>query len=247
MHDFNPFDNYYNPLLPHICILYCEEESLCFSLVKYEDNLKLIYYGSHAPSSSTLPYKSIFVSPKLPTVTLRQDFADGSHQKKQCPVFNGEHGIEAFFYVEEHFRKLAAHNFLWAGDGPGLFMNFKELFVNTTLTNWEDITANIGETGKTADSFDAAIQEMYHKYVGAEARDTQSEYFKTLRKPMKADQLTHSSRMFMLARYGNKLPGTDPVLTEAQIKNVFSIISHRASSNSSSEQASQWQILNPRT
>jgi hypothetical protein len=54
------------------------------------------------------------VSSKLPTVTLRQDFADGSHQKKQCPVFNGEHVIGAFFYVEERFRKLAACTFMLA-------------------------------------------------------------------------------------------------------------------------------------
>jgi hypothetical protein len=168
--------------------------------------------------AAVLPYKSIFVSSELPTVALRQAFADGSHQKKQCPVFNGEHGIEAFFYVEERFRKLAARNFLWAGDGPDLFTNFEEVLVDTALTNWEDITSNIGEAEKTAIRFNAAIQEMCRKYVGAEARDTQSEYFKTLRKPMKADPLTHSSRMLTLARYGNKLPGTDPELTEAQVK-----------------------------
>jgi hypothetical protein len=92
------------------------------------------------------------------------------------------------------------------------------VLVDTVLTDWEDITATIGEAGKTADGFYAAIQEIYHKYVGAEAQDTQSEYFKTLLKPMKSDPLKHSSRMLMLARYGNKLPGTDPELTEAQIK-----------------------------
>jgi hypothetical protein len=86
------------------------------------------------------------------------------------------------------------------------------------MTNWEDITTNIEEDEKMADHFDAAIQEMYTKYVGAEARDTQAEYFKTLCKPMESDLLTHSSRMLKLAWYGNKLPGTDPELTEAQVK-----------------------------
>jgi hypothetical protein len=161
-------------------------------------------------------------------------------------VFNGEHGIEAFFYVEERFRKSATCNFLWAGDGPNLFMNFEEVLVVMVLTNWGDITANIEEAEKTDDRFNAVIEEIYHQYVGAKARDTQSEYFKTLRKRMQADPLMHSSRMLTLARYGNKLPGTDPELTEAQIKSIFSILSHRAASNSSFEQASQWRILNLR-
>jgi hypothetical protein len=47
--------------------------------------------------------------------------------------------------------------------------------------------------------------------------------------------------MLMLARYGNELPVTDPELTEAQIKNVSSILFHRAGNSSSSKQASRWQ------
>jgi hypothetical protein len=168
--------------------------------------------------AAVLPYNSTFVSSELSTVSLRQDFADGSHAKKQCPVFNGEHGIEALFYVEERFRKLAERNFLWAGDGADLFTNFEEVLVDTALTNWEDIIDPIDAADKSDVRFDAAIQEMYRKYVGAEARDTQLEYFKTLRKPMKSDPLTHSSRMLTLARYGNRLPGTEPPLTDLQVK-----------------------------
>jgi hypothetical protein len=65
------------------------------------------------------------------------------------------------------------------------------------------------------------MQEMYPKYMGAEAKDTQMEYFKTLRKPMKSDPLTHSSRMLTLAQYGNRLPGTDLQLMELQVKSLF--------------------------
>ena len=80
--------------------------------------------------AAVLSYKSSFVSSKLSMVLLHQDFTDGSHAKKQCPVFNSEHGIEALFYVEERFRTLAKHNFMWAGDGPDLFANFKEVLVD---------------------------------------------------------------------------------------------------------------------
>jgi hypothetical protein len=82
-----------------------------------------------------LPYKSTFVSSELSMVSLRQDFADGSHVQKQCPVFNGEYGIKALFYVKERFCKLAKCNFLWAGDGPDIFANFEEVLVDTALTN----------------------------------------------------------------------------------------------------------------
>jgi hypothetical protein len=96
---------------------------------------------------------------------------------------------------------------LWAGNGPDLFQNFEEVLVDTALTNWEDIIDLIDEEDKTDVHFDEAIQEMYHKYVGA--RDTQLEYFKSLGKPMKSDHLTHLSRMLTLTWYGNNLPGTD--------------------------------------
>jgi hypothetical protein len=144
--------------------------------------------------------------------------ADGSHVKKQCPVCNGEDYIEALFYVKERFHKLAKCNFLWAGDGPDLFANFEEVQVDMSLTNWEDIIDPIEDADKIHVRFDAAMQEIYRKYVGAEARDTQMEYFKTLCKPMKSDPLTHSSRILTLARYGNRLPGTDPPLTKLQVK-----------------------------
>ena len=149
--------------------------------------------------AAVLPYKSTCVLSELSMVSLWQDFDDGSHVKKQCLVFNGEHGIEALFYVKERFRKLAERNFLWAGNGPDLFANFEEVLVNTALTNWEDPIDPIADPDKTDIRFDAAMQEMYRKYVGTEARDTQMEYFKTLCKPMKLDPLMHSSRMLSLA------------------------------------------------
>jgi hypothetical protein len=68
--------------------------------------------------------------------------------------------------------------------------------VDTALTNWEDIVDPIDNAEKTAGRFEEAMQQMYRKCVGAEARDTQLEYFKMLRKPMKS---MYSSRMLTLA------------------------------------------------
>jgi hypothetical protein len=42
----------------------------------------------------------------------------------------------------------------------------------------DDIVDPIDDVDKTAECFEEAMQQMYHKYVGAEARDTYLEYFK---------------------------------------------------------------------
>jgi hypothetical protein len=105
--------------------------------------------------------------------------------------------------------------------GIELFNGFEEVLIDTALANWEDLIAPIPEADKTVLRFEATLQAMYRKYVGAESCDTQIEYFKTLRKPIKLTPLDHSSRMLTLARYGNKLPGIEPPLTEDQIKKTI--------------------------
>jgi hypothetical protein len=167
--------------------------------------------------ATVLPYKSGFVPSSLTTSKLKQDFDGGSYKEKKCPVFTGEFGIEALLYVEERFRKIAARTLSWT-TGEELFNGFEEVLVDTALTNWEDLIAPIDDADKTPQRFEQTLQEMYRKYVGAEARDIHFEYFRTLQKPMKASTLDHSSRMLTLARYGNKLPGTEPTLTDEQVK-----------------------------
>jgi hypothetical protein len=170
--------------------------------------------------AAILQYKSAFVPSELPLVKLKQDFVGGSYKEKKCPVFNGDNGIESLFYVEERFRKIAERTLNW-DTGLELFNGFEDILIDTALANWEDIIAPIADADKTVVRFEQALQEMYRKYVVAESRDTQIEYYKTLRKPMKANPLDHSNRMLTLARFGNKLPGIEPPLTEDQIKNCI--------------------------
>jgi hypothetical protein len=169
-----------------------------------------------------LPYKSGFVHSVLGTTKLKQDFVGGSNKDKKCPTFSGEHGIEALLYVEERFRKIASRTLSWT-TGPELFDGFEEILLDTALSNWEDIISPIAEADKTPARFELALQTMYRKYVGAEARDVQFEYYRSIQKPLKSSTLDHSSRMLTLARYGNKLPGNEPELTDEQIKKcIFS-------------------------
>jgi hypothetical protein len=134
-----------------------------------------------------------------------------------CPIFNGEHDIEALLYVEERFRKIASRTLLWT-TGLELFDGFEEVLINTVLTNWEDLILRIAEADKTSERFEVVLQQLYRKYVDAEARDIQFEYFQTLRKPLKSSPLDHSSCMLTLACYGNKLLGNEPALTDDQVK-----------------------------
>jgi hypothetical protein len=167
--------------------------------------------------AAILPYKSGFVASDLATVKLKQEFQGGRTKDKKCPVFSGEHGIEALLYVEERFRKISTRTLQWT-TGLELFDGFEEVLVDTALSNWEDLILPLAEADKTAARFEIVLQLLYRKYVSAEARDIQFEYFRTLRKPLKSSPLEHSSRMLTLARYGNKLPGNEPVLNDEQVK-----------------------------
>jgi hypothetical protein len=81
--------------------------------------LSYALFLSNSPMADTLraailPCKSGFIPSDLGTVKLKQDFKGGSSNKdKKCPVFNGEHGIEALLYVEERFRKISSRTLQW--------------------------------------------------------------------------------------------------------------------------------------
>ena len=74
--------------------------------------------------ATVLPYKTQLVPSELTTVKLKQDFQGGSSKDKKCPVFTGEHGIEALLYVEERFRKIASRTLEWT-TGQELFDGFE--------------------------------------------------------------------------------------------------------------------------
>jgi hypothetical protein len=89
--------------------------------------------------ATALPYKLQLVPSLLTTVKLKQDFVRGSSNKdKKCPLFTGEHGIEALLYVEERFCKIASRTLEWT-TGQELFDGFEEVLLDTALMNWEDL------------------------------------------------------------------------------------------------------------
>jgi hypothetical protein len=136
-----------------------------------------------------LPYKTIYV----PLIKLNQDFEYGSSkEKKECPIFENEHGMKALFYVEERFQKVADRTLKW-NTRIKRFNGFEEVLIDTDLLNWEDLVTALANVDKMVASFEKTLQEMYHKHIGMEARNTQIEYYKTLRMPMKGSSLDHAS------------------------------------------------------
>jgi hypothetical protein len=169
-----------------------------------------------------LPYKTGFVYSALATMKLKQYFVGSSAKDKKCPTFSRKHGIETLLYIEERFRKIATHTLSWT-TGLELFKGFEEILLDTALSNREDIISPIEDEDKTPERFELTLQEMYREHVGAEARDVQFKYFRSIQKPLKASTMDHLSRMLTFARYSNKLPGNEPILTKEQIKKcIFS-------------------------
>ena len=65
---------------------------------------------------------------KLEKIELIQTWDDGTKSKKKCPVFTGEHGIEALLYVDDRFNSICRQ--LEVTDGEELFDNFAEVLSN---------------------------------------------------------------------------------------------------------------------
>ena len=111
--------------------------------------------------ATVLPYKSGFLPSLLTTVKFKQDFEGGQCNEKKCPVFTGEHGIEALlYYVEERFRKIASCTLSWT-TGEELSNGFEEVLIDTALTNWEDLVAPIADADKDPPHFEQTLQAMY--------------------------------------------------------------------------------------
>jgi hypothetical protein len=119
-------------------------------------------------------YKTGFLHSALATTKLKQDFVGGSARDKKCPTFSRERGIETLLYIEERFRKIATHTLLWT-TCLEFFEGFEEILLDTALINWEDIISSIEDEHKTPERFELTLQEMYHTYVGADAREVQFE------------------------------------------------------------------------
>ena len=136
-----------------------------------------------------------------------QTWDDGSKSKKKCPVFSGEHGIEALLYVEDRYNSICRQ--LEITDGEELFDNFAEVLTNQAENKWETITMNI------------AVPPFYLSYCDDDARDNMFAYLRDFTKPFSVAAGDHPDRMEILVKYANTLPGMEPPMTDDQKKRLI--------------------------
>ena len=166
-----------------------------------------------------IKHDSKFDHSKLEKVELTQTWDDGTKTKKKCPVFSGDHGIEALLYVEDRFNSICRQ--LEIVDGGELFDNFAEVLTNQAKNKWETLTAGITVPQKTELRFKQTVKEFYLGYCDDDSRDTMFVYLRKFTKPFSIAAGIHADRMEILIKYGNKLPGKEPEMTDDQKKGVI--------------------------
>ena len=166
-----------------------------------------------------IKYDSKFEHTKLEKTEITQTWDDGTKTKKKCPVFTGDHGIEALLYVEDRFNSICRQ--LEIGDGEEQFDNFAEVLTNQAEDKWETLTGNLTAQQKTVARFEQTIKQFYLSYCDDDARDTMFAYLRSLQKPYSVAAGIHADRMETLIKYANKLPGMEPEMNNDQQKRVI--------------------------
>ena len=82
---------------------------------------------------AVISYDKKYKTSDLETVTLRQDYDDGSHKKKCCIVFTGAEGVEGLLQVKERFDAISET--LDFNTGEELFNNFDRCDNNNNNNN----------------------------------------------------------------------------------------------------------------
>ena len=164
-------------------------------------------------------YESKFEHSKMEKAQLQQVFDDGSTKKKRCPIFTGEHGIEALLYTEDRFNSICRQ--LEFTDGAELFDTFEEVVANKAEDRWETLTGNLTAQEKTPARFRQALDDFYLSYCDEDARDIMFQYLRSFKKPFSVEAGNHADRMETLVNYANRLPGLEPPMNDDQIKKLI--------------------------
>ena len=69
--------------------------------------------------------------------------------------------------------------------------------------------------------FEMELSNFFQRYSDPQARDSMFEYLKMLSKPHTDTPREFADRVILMARYSNKLAGTEPLLMEQQVKNII--------------------------
>mmetsp|Transcript_4626 Transcript_4626/g.8025 ORF Transcript_4626/g.8025 Transcript_4626/m.8025 type:complete len:250 (+) Transcript_4626:93-842(+) len=175
---------------------------------------------SHRDELPCITYKKSFdQTVKFREVKLTRDFDNGTRKSRYIPVFTGEYGIEALLMVVTSFTKAAS---VLVFENAELFDNFDQCVSGVAETMWANIANNITAAERTTARFDSAVTELYTAIIGANARDALIAYLERgVLKPLEVMPNEHIARMQEMVRIANILPGTEPMITAQQEKNII--------------------------
>ena len=169
---------------------------------------------------AVISYDKKYKTSDFETVTLRQDYANGTHKKKYCLVFTGAEGVEGLLQVKERFDAICAT--LDFNTGDELFTNFAEVLQDSGASRWQNLISDIEVIDRDDVRFNQEYGNLLDRYATNRGRDIMKDYLRSdeVKKRHDVECSAHSERMLTLCRYTNLLHGTTPAFTAPEIKEI---------------------------
>ena len=167
------------------------------------------------------PKPCITYDEKFDPAELTQVKLELGGSSRKVPVFKASTGVEGLFHVIDKFMKAGTRLNFQAADW---WDQFEDVLDAVAENKWTNLIQGIPNGQKTRNRF---VRETTENFVAQytesdQARDILVEYIKgdECKKRRKVDPGIHASRIETLCRYANRLAGTVPQLTDAQIKKL---------------------------
>ena len=166
-------------------------------------------------------YKQSFVPSELEKVKLISPFDDGTTHQSKVPMFSGKEGVECLLYVRERFD--AACRQLQLIEGHELCDNFEKVLADNAEQKWHNLTVAINGAQRTPNCFGQEWDRLLLSYTNAHSRDHMYSYLRStgVRKPHDVEVGDHFERLEAMCRRAGNLQGTNPELTDDQVKEIL--------------------------
>ena len=168
---------------------------------------------------AVISYDKKYKTSDFETVTLRQDYADGTNKKKYCLVFTGAEGVEGLLQVKERFDAICAT--LDFNTGDELFTNFAEVLQDSGASRWQNLISDIEVIDRDDVRFNQEYGNLLDRYATNRGRDIMKDYLRSdeVKKRHDVECSAHSERMLTLCRYTNLLHRRHCLYTAARLRN----------------------------
>ena len=167
-----------------------------------------------------ISYKDTLDVTTMDKAKMERANADGQMIRREVPIFEAKHGVEGLFHVIDTFTQVADELDLPIGER---WTQFPRALNRVAQAKWTNLTRNIAPNQKTVARFNLEQQRLLTKHAEHEdPGDVLLEYLRSDRchKLRSVSVGDHVSRIETLCDFANRLAGTEPELTEDQIKKI---------------------------